>query len=242
LAPVAAALYKQRASPDDERSMSQPHFDFEEARRRMVDSQVRPNKVNDPRILNAMRNLPRERFLPPALASMAYIDEDVPLGGGRVLMEPMVIARLVQIVRPRQGEKALVVGAGTGYGSAVLAACGVQVTALEEDQALLAIARGALAEFAPGVLLASGPLAEGWAQGAPWDLIFVEGAAPEIPPAIAAQVRREGGRLAGVLVTPSGVMQAVLAEPSLSGLRSRPEFDCTTGILPGLQPAAAFAF
>ena len=106
-------------------------FDFADARNRMVDSQVRPNKVTDPRVLSAMRELPRERFLPARLRPRAYVDEDVPLGGGRVLMEPLVIARLVQLAAPSAGERALVVGAGVGYGSAVLARCGVRVTALE---------------------------------------------------------------------------------------------------------------
>jgi protein-L-isoaspartate(D-aspartate) O-methyltransferase len=222
--------------------MSQPSFDFDEARRRMVDGQVRPNKVNDPRILHAMRTLPRERFLPPALASLAYVDEDVPLGGGRVLMEPMIIARMLQTARPRSGEKALVIGAGSGYGSAVLAACGVQVTALEEDAALIELARPALAEHAPGVLLAHGPLADGWPSGGPFDIVVIEGAVPEIPPAIAQQVKRDGGRLVGVLIAPGGVMQAVLAEHSVSGLRARAAFDCATGILPSLRKAPAFAF
>ena len=222
--------------------MSQPSLDFDDARRHMVDSQVRPNKVNDARIITAMRHLPRERFVPAGVAALAYLDEDIPLGGGRVLVEPMVLARLVQLARPRAGEKALVVGAGTGYGSAVLAACGVQVTALEEDPALIAIARGTLAEFAPGVILAEGPLAAGWPQGAPFDIVMIEGATPQIPPAIVGQLRKEGGRLTGVLVSPGGVMQAVLAEPSLSGLRARPEFDCATPILPSLRPAPAFAF
>ncbi len=79
----------------------------------MVDGQVRPNKVIDPRIIRAMRSLPRERFVPPHLASLAYADEDVPLPGGRALMEPMVIARLVQLLRVRDGERGLVVGAGS---------------------------------------------------------------------------------------------------------------------------------
>ena len=112
---------------------------FAEARNNMVDSQVRPNKVTDPRIIAAMRQLPRERFLPPGLAALAYADEDVPLGDGRVLMEPMVIARLVQLTAIAAGERALVVAAGTGYGAALLAACGARVTALEETAALLAM-------------------------------------------------------------------------------------------------------
>src|SRR5438270_2057562 len=106
-------------------------LDFEDARNRMVDSQIRPNKVTDPRLLRAMRQIPRERFLPPELAAAAYVDEDVPLGRGRALMEPMVIGRLLQLAAVTPGEQALVVAAGTGYGSALLAACGVRVTALE---------------------------------------------------------------------------------------------------------------
>src|SRR5487761_533200 len=94
-------------------------FDFADARARMVDSQVRPNKVTDPRILHAMRTLPRERFLPPALAPLAYSDDDVPLGGGRVMLAPMVIARLVQLLGLQPGERALVVAAGPGYGTAL---------------------------------------------------------------------------------------------------------------------------
>ena len=156
---------------------------FAEARNRMVDSQIRPNRVIDPRIVGAMRRLPRERFLPAGLAPLAYADQDVPLGNGRVLMQPMAIARLVQLAAPLQGEHALVVGAGTGYGAALLAACGPRVTALEEDPALLAIARRALPEVAPEVSLVSGPLAAGWPAGAPYDLILLEGAVQRIPPA-----------------------------------------------------------
>ena len=122
-----------------------PGMDFDDARIRMVDSQIRPNKVTDSRILTAMRRLPRERFLPPELAVRAYSDEDVPLGNGRVLTEPMVIARLIQLAAPIPGESALVVAAGTGYGAAVLAGCGVRVVALEEVPDLLGIARVALA-------------------------------------------------------------------------------------------------
>lgn len=229
--------------------------DFTAARNHMVDGQVRPNKVNDPRIIQAMRRLPRERFVPPHLAGLAYIDEDVPLGGGRFLMEPMVIARLVQLARVRAGERALVVGAGTGYGAALLAACGAAVTALEDDERLAAIARRALAETAPGVSLVAGPLAQGWAKAGPYDAVLIEGAVREIPDAIAQQVRTNG-RLVTVMCGGRGVSggapgdaaggtcAGVLAEPSRpSGqagavLRAQAEFDCATPLLPGLEPTA----
>ena len=184
---------------------------FADARIRMVDSQIRPNKVTDPRILHAMRTLPREQFLPQPLTPLAYADEDVPLGGGRVLMEPMVLARLLQAAAPLPGEVALVVAAGTGYGAAVLAACGPRVTALEEDAALVERARATLAEQAPGVAVVSGPLAQGWAASGPYDLILIEGAVREIPAAIAQQLRMERGRLVGVIAPGDGTSQAVLA-------------------------------
>lgn len=215
---------------------------FADARNRMVDSQVRPNKVHDPRVIAAMRRLPRERFVPPAQAALAYADEDVPLGGGRVLMKPMVIARLIELAAPVAGERALVVGAGSGYGAALLAACGAAVTALEEDPALIALARGALPRSAPEVQLVSGPLAAGWGEGAPWDIILIEGALPAIPPAISSQLRADGGRLVTVLAGRGRTSQAVLAERTEAGLRAQPVFDCATPILPAFRPAPAFEF
>ena len=217
-------------------------LDFADARIRMVDSQVRPNKVTDPRILAAMRRIRRERFLPAALAARAYGDQDVPLGDGRVLSEPMTIARLIQLAGPVVGENALVVAAGTGYGAAVLAGCGVRVIALEEVPALLGLARTALASEAPGVILVSGRLAAGWADGAPYDLILIEGAVREIPPAIAAQLRAGTGRLVTVLRTERYGGQAVLAEADGSGLRAQPAFDCATQLIPALLPAPGFVF
>jgi protein-L-isoaspartate(D-aspartate) O-methyltransferase len=214
---------------------------FTEARNRMVDSQVRPNKVTDPRIIAAMRHLPRERFLPPSLASLAYADEDVPLGGGRVLVEPMAIARLVQLIAVSEGERVLVVAAGPGYGSALLATCGARVTALEEDARLLALARSALAEFAPGVSLVSGPLAAGWPAGAPYDAVLIEGAVHEIPLALGEQLRRDVGRLVTVCTGGTGG-QAVLAEATVAGLFRQPMFDCATPPIPCLVSPPGFVF
>lgn len=215
---------------------------FADPRNRMVDSQLRPNKVYDPRIVAAMRRLPRERFLPPSLAALAYADEDVPLGNGRVLLEPMVLARLIQLAAPVEGERALVVAAGVGYGAAVLAACGLRVTALEEDQALITLARRALTETAPTAAVVVGPLAAGWPSGAPYDVILVEGALHDIPAAIASQLRSEGGRLVTVLCGPGRTSQGVLAEATLGGLRAQPFFDCGTPPIPSLLPAPVFEF
>lgn len=216
--------------------------DFSDARERMVDGQIRPNRVSDPRVLEAMRAIPRERFLPPGLAPFAYIDEDVALGNGRVLMEPLAIARLVQLAQIRRGARTLVVGAGTGYGAALLAACGAAVTALEEDAALVEIARPALAASAPSVVLVIGPLAQGWPAGAPWDLLFIEGAAPSIPPALGEQVRPDAGRLVGVLAGGGRPGTAVFGERTAAGLTLRPMFDCATPALPQLVAKPEFVF
>ncbi len=227
-------------------------MDSQAARAVMVDGQVRPNKVTDPRIIAAMRRLPREAFVPPAAAVLAYSDEDVPLGGGRYLMEPMVIARLIQIAAPRPGERVLVVAAGSGYGAAILAACGAHVTALEADADLLALARAALARpdvagDAPAVTLVSGSLAEGWAAGAPYDIILIEGAVEEIPPALAGQLKSGTGRLVTVRVDAARVGagrigHAVLGEMTAAGLSFQPVFDCATPLLPALRRAPGFVF
>jgi protein-L-isoaspartate(D-aspartate) O-methyltransferase len=215
---------------------------FADARSHMVDSQVRPNKVTDPRIIAAMRHLPRERFVSPDQAALAYADGDVPLGDGRVLVEPMVIARLVQLTAVGLGERTLVVGAGTGYGAALLAACGARVTALEESVPLRAIARSVLAELAPSVSLVAGPLAAGWPPGAPYDVILIEGAVREVPAAIADQLHKETGRLVTVYTGHGTGGHAVLAEATAAGLRTQPMFDCATPPIPSLMPAAGFVF
>lgn len=215
---------------------------FADARKCMVDSQIRPNRVTDPRILSAMRRLPRERFLPANVAALAYADEDIPLGNGRFMLEPMVLAKLLQAAALRDNERVLVVAAGTGYGAAVLAACGCRVTALEDDPALLALARDVLAVEAPGVTLVSGPLAAGWAAQAPYDLVLIEGAVPEIPPALTAQTHQETGRIIAAIYAPGRVTQAVIAEATALGAGLSTLFDCATPPIPSLRKAPVFAF
>lgn len=114
--------------------------DFALARRNMIDGQLRPNRVTNAQLLAAVSELPRERFLPEGLHSIAYADDDVPLGGGRYLMEPMVLARLIQALQTQPGDQALVVASGRGYGAALLSKLVKSVVALESDAALAAAA------------------------------------------------------------------------------------------------------
>ena len=212
-----------------------PNDEFlNDARKRMVDSQLRPNKVTDPRILDAMRHLPRERFLPAAQQPLAYADQNIPLGNGRVMLQPMILARLVQAGEAAAGETVLIAGAGTGYSAALLAALGCEVTALEEP--------GVLADQVAGVTRVTGPLSQGWAARAPYDLILIDGAVPEVPAVLAAQLKRDTGRLVTVVATGARTGYAVRAEPTPMGVSTRPLFDCLCPVIPAFARAPAFAF
>ena len=220
---------------------------FATARQFMVDSQLRPTKVTSPVVLDAMRRIPRERFLPAATASLAYADQDVDLGQGRFLMAPLAFARLVQLLAPVEGERILVVGSGCGYGAAVLAACGARVTALDSNEALQAAARSAYQDLGLTVATQIGNPVEGLPGVQAWDAILIEGMVPAIPAAFASQLRPGQGRLVTVRASrlvpgalPTGV--AVIAERQGESLTVTPAFDCTTSPLAGFAPEPVFEF
>jgi len=219
-------------------------MDFAGARKWMVDGQLRPNKVTDPRIISAMLDLPRHRFVPADMVARAHADEDTPLGNGRVLMQPMSLARLFQLAELRTGEAVLLVGSGTGYGAAVLARMGGRVTALESDPTLATVAREVLGELSlsPGsVQLVEGPLAAGHAEGAPYDVIVIQGEVPAIPPALVEQLP-EGGRLVAVRRLPNEVGIAVLGRRIGGTFTVSAGFDCATLPLPEFAPEPGFTF
>jgi len=218
--------------------MDLPMLDTDDARKRMVDSQIRPNKVHDSGILNAMRSLKRELFVPPSLADFAYIDEDVPLGQGRVLMEPMILARLLQAAAIRQHDKVLIVGSGTGYAAALVRMLGAHVIALEDDAALRAIA----ARVLPGAIdQVTGPLAAGWQDCAPYDVILIQGGVRALPPILASQLSPQG-RIVTVLVPAEGAGTAIRADAGEGALQVTRLFDCQTPCLPQLEAKAGFSF
>src|SRR5918993_1316197 len=156
--------------------------DFSLARRAMVDSQLRPQGVADRRVLAAMGQIERERFVPENARAQAYSDRPVNLGGGRSMMPPAALGRLLAKADPQPRQRALVIGSASGYSAAVLRAMGLDVVALEADQALASAAAVA------GVETVVGELTEGWPQRGPYDLILVDGAAEEIPAALAGQL------------------------------------------------------
>ena len=173
--------------------------DFALQRRMMVDGQLRTYDVTEPRLIAAMDEVPRERFV--ADPATAYLDRPAAMAAGsaRMMMTPMVFARLVQSAAPTQADSVLVVGAGTGYGAAVLARLAARVVALESDEALCGLARAALAQSgAETVTVVTGPLKAGFAGGAPYDVIVVEGAIEVEPTQLLAQLG-QGGRLVCVM-------------------------------------------
>ncbi|KAA2211464.1 protein-L-isoaspartate O-methyltransferase family protein [Teichococcus oryzae] len=218
-------------------------MDFGAARKWMVDGQLRPNKVTDPRIISAMLDLPRHRFVPADMVPRAYADEDVPLGEGRVLLQPMMLARLLQLAEIRSGDSVLLIGAGTGYGAALLARMGGRVTALEESATLVTVGREVMGEvaLAPGhVQFVEGPLAAGHAATAPYDLIVIQGEVSAIPPALTEQLT-EGGRLVAIRRPPGQMGVAVIGRRVGGVFSVVPAFDCATAALPGFAQKATFA-
>lgn len=201
-------------------------------RRAMVASQLRTTAVNDPRVVSAMGVVARERFVPEAQASLAYLDVAVPLGNGRALPAPMVLGRLLTEARVRFGERVLVIGASAGYAAAVAVELGAQVIALEED------AQGAAT--LPGVTAVQGPLDQGWAGGAPYDVILFDGAVEQVPALIVDQLA-DGGRVAAGIVE-NGVTRLAIGRKAGSGFGMTSFADAEVPILPGFAAPKAFTF
>lgn len=222
-------------------------MDFDRARRNMIDSQLRPNGVNDRRVLGALLAVPRERFVPARRRPLAYIDEDLVVreaaagAPARYLMEPMAFARLVMLADVRAGDLVLDVGCATGYSAAVLAQLADSVVGLDDDAELAAAAEAALVELGvANAAVVAGSLAEGYASQAPYDAIVLEGAVETIPQALFAQLR-DGGRLVGV-VQDGPVGRATLFQSVEGNISSRVAFNVSVRPLPGFQRPPAFAF
>jgi protein-L-isoaspartate(D-aspartate) O-methyltransferase len=216
-------------------------FDPAAARRQMVDSQLRPTRVFDPRILSAMGDVPREAFVPERLASVAYVDEDIEIAPGRYLMEPMVFARLLQELAIAPTHRVLDVGSGTGYSAAILARLAARVVGLEVDGDLATRTSRLLARLdLNNVFVAVGALAAGERSNAPYDRILLEGAAEEVPEALKQQLG-DGGRLAAV-VRRGGVGKATIVKRHGNAFGAREVFDAATRLLPGMTKPRGFVF
>ncbi|MES1202554.1 MAG: protein-L-isoaspartate O-methyltransferase [Pseudomonadota bacterium] len=216
-------------------------MDFAHARTMMVESQVRTADVTDTRILNAMRALPRERFAPAHKRTLAYADLDLEVAPGRCLLRPRDLAKLLQALGAKPDDRALEIAGATGYGAAVLASVCKDVVSLDPDPNLSFAARAALESAGiASVRTVSQPIAEGWADAAPYDLILLNGAAEVIPDAWFAQLA-PGGRM-GVIMRNGAAGTARIYTRTGETIASRAEFDAAPQVTPGLARQPTFSF
>ena len=216
-------------------------MDYETARHNMVEGQIRTNRVTDLAVIDALAEVPREAFLPRPLQGVAYIDEVLPLGGGRYMMEPMVLARLLQAATIGADDVVLVVGCGSGYEAAAIARLASTVVAVESDAELAARAGESLNEQGiDNAAVVEGEIAEGYPKQGPYDVIFINGAVDDVPPAILEQLA-EGGRLVSIVNT--GKVGTARVISRVDGIvAGRDIFDAGTPSLPGMESAPAFVF
>ena len=199
----------------------------------MVECQLRPQGVTDPGVLDAMGKVRREEFLPSHTRPLAYVDRAVGMGAGRFLPAPAVLGQLLTQMRPEPGQRALVVGAGTGYSAAVLAAIGMQVTAIESDPDLLKAAGS-------GVSIIAGDLETGAKDAGPFDLILIDGAVGYIPDPIVAQLA-DGGRLGAALID-RGITRLIVGRKAGGAFGYLSIGDAGMPALPGFARPQAFSF
>ncbi|MDP6346028.1 MAG: protein-L-isoaspartate O-methyltransferase [Alphaproteobacteria bacterium] len=215
--------------------------DTARARQNMVNCQILTNKLTDDRITEALLAVPRENFVPKGLEGVAYIDENIPLGDGRYLMEPMIFARLVQAAEIAGQDVVLDVACGSGYSTAVLARLAGAVVALEADEGAVAAAEQRLAHLAiDNAAVVAGELSAGYPDQGPFDVIIINGAVASLPAALPAQLA-DGGRL--LVVERQGVTGcAVLYLKTGETVSRRELFDAQLPMLPGFEAAEAFVF
>ena len=215
--------------------------DYALQRFNMVESQVRTNDVTDERILAAMDEVPRERFVPAGKRGIAYADAALEVAPGRFMLEPRNFAKMLQAATIEPGDRVLDVGCASGYSAAVLAKLGKSVIALEQDADLVRAASDMLpAVGAANVTVVQGSLADGARQHAPYDVIVVNGGLEVEPKALLAQLG-EGGRLIAIM-RKGAEGRARLFVKENGHVGDWPEFDAYAPILPGFKQPVGFVF
>ncbi|MBL4638916.1 MAG: protein-L-isoaspartate O-methyltransferase [Kordiimonadaceae bacterium] len=211
------------------------------ARTHMIDCQLRPNGVNDERILSAIDDVPREKFVPKAKRAIAYVDEDLEIAAGRYLIEPITFGRLLVAANIQATDVVLDIGCASGYSSAVIAGLADAVVALEENEELASTAEKKLAaQDIMNVAVIKGELADGVAKQGPFDVIFLGGAVDAVPEKLIKQLK-EGGRLVCVKVE-GGVGRAHIIEMTDGEASGRNLYDANVQALPGFSSDVGFVF
>jgi protein-L-isoaspartate(D-aspartate) O-methyltransferase len=217
-------------------------INYTSARENMVESQIRPNRVTDERLLEAMRNIPREKFVPAHMQGFAYIDEDIDLGNGRFLQEPMVLARLIQSADIAPTDVVLDIGCGTGYSTAVMSKMASTVVGIERDNKLAEQAENLLKSLdITNAVIFHNDLTQGYEAQAPYDVILINGSLPEVPPEIFEQLI-DGGRLITVLSEDGRPGQAVMYTRVRDIVSEKVVFDAATPFLKEFSKGEEFVF
>ena len=218
-------------------------MDYSLARFNMVESQLRTNKITSINIIEAMGQIPREMFVPKQISDLAYVDNDLMIAPGRYIMEPLVLARLLQEASVTKRDVVLDVGCTTGYASAVLGELAGTVVGLEEDSDLCGAATELLNGIgADNVITVAGEMVSGYARQSPYDVILFNGAIPFVPQTLTEQLA-EGGRMVGVLCDPDDAIGRATIWLKLRGeVSSRVICDASIPYLPGFQKSVDFKF
>jgi protein-L-isoaspartate(D-aspartate) O-methyltransferase len=219
-------------------------IEFEIARQNMVDSQLRPTKVTDIRLLDVMASLPREMFVEKSMQGIAYVDEDIEIAPGRYLMEPVVLARLVQALELTPKDSVLVIGAATGYETALIGRLAGSVVAVENDPGLSKQASMVVNHLGvDNAAVVEGLLTGGFPEQAPYDVVFFCGSIEDVPEDITRQLAPDGRMVAVIGGAENGVLgRACLMTRSGDYLSKRVLFDAGIRLLPGFAKEVAFTF
>jgi protein-L-isoaspartate(D-aspartate) O-methyltransferase len=184
-------------------------MDVEQARATMVDSQIRTWEVLDQQVLDTVLGVKREAFTPPQYASLAFVDMEIPLGHGEVMLAPKLEARMLQELTLKSTDRVLEIGTGSGYMTALLAALSSQVYSVDLHEDFVASARGKLSGLGVNnVTIEVGDAGRGWPSHAPYDAILLTGSVPMLPIELKSQLR-VGGRMLAVVGEPP-IMTAIL--------------------------------
>ena len=213
--------------------------DFAAMRTAMVASQLRTSAVSDARVIAAMASVPRERFVPVNIAPLAYRDALLPLGQGRFANLPIATGRLLTEARLLPTDRVLLIGAASGYTAAVLAQLVASVVAVEVDAELVAMARIALAGD-DRITLVEGPLTIGHHEGAPYDVLVIDGAVEQVSSTLVTQVRTGGRVVAGMI--DRGVTRLAAGRRSEGGFAMLDFADVECCVLPGFATPPRFTF
>ncbi len=214
--------------------------DFAARRRMMVDTQIRPSDVTKYPIIDALLSIPRELFAPDAQKDAAYAGKDLDLGGGRVMLDPRTLAKILDALDVSGDELVLDIGSGYGYSSAVVARFAEAVVALEDDEKMASDSVALLSEVgADNVISHTGSLVDGAAEHGPYDVILVQGGVGELPAALLDQLK-DGGRIACIFMD-GDLGEVRIGYKSGSTVSWRFEFNAGAPVIPGFEKRQVFA-